>query len=281
MGDVRDKTKLSKAMKGCEVVFHLATVPPSVRLSRREIYDVDVNGTQNVLMAAEENNIKRVIFASSASHVYGPVDKILCPIKEDCNLNPINEYGENKVIAEKLCKITSETRNLQMIVLRLSMVLGSYNFDPILLENILPLLRNKRVVIAGDGESKCQSIHVNDVSTALLASAEVSDTKLSKHGIFNIAGKEVLSVNEFIELSKRVSGSTSKVVHLPFFLARGMVHVAWCLRKTKVHPSYLRLMAQDQYFDISKAKRILKWKPDYTVENALNDTIEFLRKEYL
>lgn len=279
IGDVRDKNKLSQAMEGCDVVFHLATAPPSLRLPKAEIYDIDVNGTQNVLMAAEENNVERVIFASSASHVYGLVDKDLCPIKEDCSLNPINEYGENKVFAEDLCKGATDTKDLQTVILRLSMVLGPYDFDPILIENIRSLLKNKRVIIAGDGESKNQSIHIEDVVSALLASAETSDSSLPKHGIFNIAGKEVLSINEFMELSKRVSGSTSKVVHLPLFLAKGMVNMAWWLRKTKVHPSYLRLMAQDQYFDVSKAKRILKWEPEYTVENALTDTIEFFREE--
>ncbi len=279
IGDVRDKTKLSQAMKGCEVVFHLATVPPSLRLPNNEIYDIDVNGTQNVLTVAEENNIKKVIFTSSASHVYGLVETSLCPIREDCSLNPINEYGRNKVLAEKLCKKAAENNELKTIVLRLSMVLGPYNFDPILIENVTPFLKNKRVIIAGNDKSKNQSIHVKDVNTALLASAEISDTSLPKHDIFNISGKEVLTINEWVELSKRVIDSTSKVTHLPLFLVKGMVHIAWWLHKTKVHPSYLHLMAQDQYFDISKAKHILGWEPKYTVEHALKDTIEFLREE--
>jgi nucleoside-diphosphate-sugar epimerase len=281
IGDARDLNKLSQSMEGCEVVFHLATAPPSLRIPKREVYDIDVNGTQNVLMAAEENNVKRVVFASSASHVYGPVDKTLCPIKEDCNLNPINEYGENKVIAEELCKIASETRDLQAVVLRLSMVLGPYNFDPILLENILPLLRNKRVVIAGDGESKGQSIHVEDVNTALLASAELPDKKLPEDIVFNISGDEVLTLNEFMSLSKSICGSTSKAMYLPLPLAGVMAHIAWKLDKTKIHPSYIRLMAQDQFFDIRKAKHILGWKPKHTVEDAIKDTVEFLKEEYL
>ena len=281
IGDVRDKTALSKAMKECEVVFHLATVPPSLRIPKSEIYDIDVNSTQNVLTSAIENNVRRVVFTSSASHVYGRIDKGFCPIQENYNLNPINEYGKNKVLAEELCKRVASTTTLQTIVLRLSMVLGPYDFDPILIENMLSLLKNKRVIIAGDGESKNQSIHVKDVNTALLASAEISDTSLSRHGIFNISGKEALTINKWMELSKLMSGSTSKVVHLPLSIAKGMVYTAWWLHKTKVHPSYLTLMAQDQYFDINKAKHILGWEPKYTVEDALKDTIEFLREEYL
>src|SRR4030043_61896 len=80
LGDIRDKKKLSHSMNGCDVVFHLATVPPSVRLSHHEIYDIDVNGTQNVLSAASENRVKKVIFTSIASHVYCRVEKRSHPI---------------------------------------------------------------------------------------------------------------------------------------------------------------------------------------------------------
>jgi len=84
-----------------------------------------------------------------------------------------------------------------------------------------------------------------------------------------------------MDLSKNVSGSTSKAMHLPFPLAKVMANIAWRLEKTKVHPSYLRLMAQDQYFDIRKAKHILGWEPKHAVEDAIKDSVEFLKKEYL
>ncbi|MBE3135824.1 MAG: NAD-dependent epimerase/dehydratase family protein [Thermoplasmata archaeon] len=279
LGDIRDKTKLSKAMKRCDVVFHLATTLPSVKLSKREIYDIDVTGTQHVLSAAIERKVKKVIFTSSASHVYGLVDKASCPIREDHPVNPINEYGKNKVLAEQLCQQVSETEMLQTIVLRLSMVLGPYNFDPILQENISTLLKNKRVIIPSDGESKNQSIHVNDVSTALLACAETSDSQLPIHEIFNISGNEVYSINEWIDLVKKMSNSSSKVTHLPLTLVRGVIQIAWWLRKTQIHPSYFSLLTHDQYFDIQKAQQILGWKPQCTVNDGLHEAIEFLQKE--
>jgi nucleoside-diphosphate-sugar epimerase len=279
LGDIRDKKKVSKAMKGCDVVFHFTTVPPSQRLSHQEIYDIEVNGTQNVLDAAEKNHVKKIIFTSSASHVYGLVDKASCPIREDHPVNPINEYGENKVLAEQLCQQVSETKMLQTIVLRLSMVLGPYNFDPILQENISALLRNKRVVIPGDGESKNQSIHVNDVSTALLACAETSNSQLQIHDVFNISGNEVFSINEWMDLVKKMSNSSSKVTHLPLTLVRGVIQIAWWLRKTRIHPSYFSLLTHDQYFDIKKAQHVLGWKPQYTVKDGLQEAIEFLQKE--
>jgi len=279
-GDVRDKFKLSQAMKGCDAVFHLVTIPPSSRLPDNEIYDIEVNGTKNVLDCAEKNGVKKVIFASSASHVYGLVEPGLYPLREDSRLNPVNEYGRNKVIAEGLCKKASENNGINTIVLRLSMVLGAYNFDPILIENMLPLFKNKRVVVAGDGKSKNQSIHVEDVNTALLYCGEISEGSLPKYDVFNISGRESLTMDEWIDLSKRVIGSDSNVVHLPFFLAKNMVRAAWCLRRTNIHPSYLDLMSCDQYFGIDKAKKVLGWESRRTIDEALRDTVDFLRKEF-
>ncbi len=280
VGDIRDKIKLSKAMRDCEIVFHLTTVPPSSRLLVNEIYNIDVNGTRNVLASAEKNNVKKVIFTSSASHVYGEVDKGLCPIREDCKPNPINEYGRNKIIAEELCKRVAESTKIKIIVLRLSMVIGLYNFDPILLENVTTLMKNKRIIIAGDGRSKNQSIHAKDVNNVLLASAEIPDTKLPNYTLLNISGKEALTINEWIELTRSVIDSKSKVTHLPLFLAKGFVKIAWWFHKTNIHPSYLQLMSQDQYFDVNKANRILDWEPKCRVKEALKDAVEFLKKEY-
>jgi len=81
-----------------------------------------------------------------------------------------------------------------------------------------------------------------------------------------------------MDLSKCVVGSTSMAVHLPLSLAKSMVHIAWRLNMTNVHPSYLNLMAQDQYFDISKAKQILGWEPKHLIKDSIRDAADFLRK---
>ena len=94
-----------------------------------------------------------------------------------------------------------------------------------------------------------------------------------------IPGKETITINEYLQLLKNLSNSSSKVVHLPLFLTKSIANIAWRLNKTKIHPSYLKLIAQDQYFDISKAKKILNWEPKHLVEDALIDTLNFVKKE--
>jgi nucleoside-diphosphate-sugar epimerase len=278
LGDIRDKKKLSSAMKDCDVVFHLATVTPSSRLSKNIIYDIDINGMKNVLSNCKKNNVKKLIFTSSASHVYGLIKKNKCPIKENDELNPINEYGRNKIIAEKLCKKFTEETNIKIIILRLSMIMGKYNFDPILVENISRVLKNKRLIIGGNGEHKNQSLHVKDVNLALLKSAEIKNSKLKNNNIFNISSNETPTINQWIATLKKISNSSSKVTHIPLYLLSGFVNFSYLLHQTNIHPSYIKLMAQDQYFDIQKAKKILKWEPKNNVKEAIKDTIKFHKK---
>jgi nucleoside-diphosphate-sugar epimerase len=84
-----------------------------------------------------------------------------------------------------------------------------------------------------------------------------------------------------MEATRDASKSTSEVTHISLFAGKCLAHIAWWLHRTKVHPSYLSLMAQDQYFDISKAKQILRWEPNFSSEDAIRDTIDFLKREYL
>ncbi len=277
LGDIRDRKKLAQAMKDCDVVFHLATVPPSVRLSTQELYDIDVNGTKNVLALAAEHNVKRVVFTSSASHVYGLVKSTQYPLRESCPLNPINDYGKNKVLAERCCQEMSQTTDLQTIILRLSMVLGPYDFDPILQENVRLLLSNKPVRIAGTGLSKNQCVHVHDIITALRASATIKMSTDTHHEAFNISGNEVLTINEWMIVAKKACNSSSRITHVPFSLAKSIIYLSWMLHRTNIHPSYLDLMNVDQYFDIAKARSILNWQPHYAIENGIQDTVAFLK----
>jgi len=279
IGDIRDKDKLSKAMEDCETIFHLATIPPSLRLSPREIYDIDVEGTRNIIEAAESNNVKKIIFTSSASHVYGIVKKEICPIREDHKLNPINEYGRNKIIAEELLKDASKSKKIKTIILRLSMVMGPYNFDPVFSENVKSLLKSKRVYIAGNGEALAQSIHVKDVNSVLFRCGNLANNSISEYTELNISGEEILSIKEWVHLLRSITNSESKVTHLPFLIATFMNKITWLMQRSNVHPSYLKLMAHDQYFDIDKAKNLLIWEPRLKIKKALIDAVEFLRGE--
>ncbi|MEF8848588.1 MAG: NAD(P)-dependent oxidoreductase [Candidatus Thermoplasmatota archaeon] len=278
LGDIRDKQRLIDATEECSIIFHLATIPPSSHLSKKEIYDIEIEGTKNIIEAALKNGIKKIIFCSSCSHVYGIQPPENIPTKESASLNPINEYGKNKVRAEKLLMKASEKNELTVIVLRLSMVVGKYNSDPILIENVKKMLKNKNIFIPGKGNTINQSVHVNDVNQALFSAAKIPVSRLDGNNVFNISGAEVLTVNEWMKLAKKSCNSKSKLLHLPVFLSRFIVNMGWIFNATKIHPSYIRLLNTDQYFDISRAEKILGWSPKHRALEGIKETVEFLIK---
>ena len=122
-GDIRDMDAVKRAVKGAEIVYHLAalgSVPRSMK-DPATTHDVNVNGTFNVLMAARDEKVKRIVFSSSSS-VYGQ-SKVL-PQHEDLPLAPISPYGATKAIAEIYFRSFYETYGFQSSCLRYYNVFG-------------------------------------------------------------------------------------------------------------------------------------------------------------
>ena len=121
--DIRNLKALRKAMKGVDYVLHHAAMP-SVPYSVEhplETSEVNVQGTFNVLLAARDAGVKKVVFASSAS-VYGNTKKI--PISEDQDLNPLSPYAAHKIIGEYYCKLFYNSYGLRTTSLRYFNVYG-------------------------------------------------------------------------------------------------------------------------------------------------------------
>jgi nucleoside-diphosphate-sugar epimerase len=98
-GDVRDKQKVTKACKGCEIVFHLAAKMPQARLSEEGFYDINVRGTLNVADACVKNKVRRLVFAST-TEIYGP-QEISTPLDEEAPKLFTGPYSRNKWECEK------------------------------------------------------------------------------------------------------------------------------------------------------------------------------------
>src|SRR6476620_8132891 len=99
-GDVRDRGSVAKLVAGADVVVHAAAALP-IQASRGSIRSVNVAGTENVLRAADEAGVRRVVFISSTA-VYGVPEKH--PIEEDDPLTGVGHYGESKIAAEEVCR---------------------------------------------------------------------------------------------------------------------------------------------------------------------------------
>lgn len=178
-GDITDMDDVIKAVKGCDVVFHLAASIDVRNSDEKKDYEVNFLGSKNVFEAA--NDIKaKIIFTSSAA-VYGNAH---CPVTEETECNPISQYGRSKLRAEKLLK--------DAFVLRLFNVYG-YNSHGVIEKFCKSITNYETVIVNGRGNQTRDFVYVSDVVNALILGIENT-------GTYNIGTGKETSVLEIIDI---------------------------------------------------------------------------------
>ncbi len=155
-GDLRDAALVRQALSGARVVFHqgaLASVPRSIAEPVASL-ETNINGTLNVLLAARDAGVERVVYASSSS-VYG--ESLVLPKNEEMPTLPISPYAVQKLAAENLCRVFTRVYGLQTVSLRYFNVFGprqdpQSEYAAVIPRFISALLAGRRPVVYGDGE---------------------------------------------------------------------------------------------------------------------------------
>jgi len=249
--DIEDKEKLRDIFKGIDIVIHLAA-RAGVRASFAEpeqYFNTNVIGTMNILELCRENKAK-LIFGSSSS-VYGE-NKI--PFSDDSSAEEqLSPYGTTKRIAERLCEMYSKLYGLKVIVLRFFSVYGprarpdlaTYLF-------VKNILGGKKINMFGDGTSKRDYTYVDDVVDGIIAAIK-NDLNFE---IINIGDSNPVMLKDFISIIENITRKKAIIERLPE--QRGDMKLT--------------------YADISKAKRLLGYKPKIPVEQGMKNFIEWYRK---
>ncbi|MBN8702986.1 MAG: NAD-dependent epimerase/dehydratase family protein, partial [Bacteroidetes bacterium] len=184
-GDVRETDILNDAMKGVDYVFHLAAMwLLHCKDYPRTAFDVNVAGTFNVLEACVKNNVKKLIYSSSAS-VYG--DAVEVPMTENHPFNNKNFYGSTKISGEAMCTAFNDRYGLSVIGLRYMNVYGPGQDQHAVYSGVVPIMLNKidaneAPTINGDGTQAYDFIYVEDVARCNIAALK-SDTNF---GYYNV-----------------------------------------------------------------------------------------------
>ena len=206
-GDVQSYERAHNAVRGCELVFHLAALPSVPR----SVHDPlttnasNVIGTLNVLLAARDSEVRRVVFASSSS-VYGANSKL--PKAEDHRPVPVSPYAVGKLAAEGYCRSFWEVYGLETVALRFFNTFGSRQDPFSQYAAVIPrfaaaLLSGEAPRVFGDGEQTRDFTHVDNVVEASLLAAGAGGVAGL---VFNIASGSRVSVNELLELLRELSG---------------------------------------------------------------------------
>jgi len=255
-GNITNLNFLQKTFKDVDYVFHLAAIPsvPRSIINPIKSNHANINGTLNVLIAAKDNNVKKVIYSSSSS-VYG--DTPTLPKKEDMKPCPLSPYAVGKLTSEYYCQVFTEVYYLPTICLRYFNVYGPHQdkkseYAAVIPKFITSVLNNNSPVIFGDGKQTRDFTFVKDAVNANILAAKSKET-----GVFNIAYGKRISINK---LAKSIMNIIGK----------------------QIKPKYTTPRSGDirhSLADISKAKRKLEYIPKIEIKEGLEETITWFQKQ--
>src|SRR5262245_38553258 len=216
-GELRSYERVHNAVRGTEIVFHLGalgSVPRSVQ-DPLTSSAVNIEGTLNVQLAARDEGVRRVVFASSSS-VYGNAPEL--PLRESMAPDPISPYGVAKLAAERYCVSFSRVyHSFETVVLRYFNVFGPRQDPTSQYAAVVPLFITavaaaQPVTIFDDGEQSRDFTYVDNVVAANLRAADAGDVS---GRIFNISGGTPTSVNGLAETIARLLGKPLEKEYLP------------------------------------------------------------------
>jgi UDP-glucose 4-epimerase len=255
-GELRSYERVHNAVRGVEVVYHLGalgSVPRSVQ-DPLTSSAVNIEGTLNVLLAARDENVRRVVFSSSAS-VYGSSREM--PTREDMPVDPISPYGVAKLAAERYCVSFSRVyESFEAVVLRYFNVFGPRQSPRSQYAAAVPLFITKiaageAIDVFGDGEQSRDFTFVGNVVDATMRAGHAEG---ANGEIFNVAAGAPASVN-------RVAATIGEILGKPV--------------NRRDHPPRAGDL-RNSWADLSKSERILGYTPETPLDEGLRRTVEAL-----
>lgn len=214
--DLNSKESLWRLLKNVDIIFHLAAkvIVPDSLLYPGEYEKTNVGGTVTLLEAMHDVGNQKMIFASSGA-IYG--NQPVMPLREDMNPRPESPYAVSKLAGEFYIRTIGQLWGLQAVCLRIFNCYGPYQGFTFAHSPVIPtFLRQSAlkgtVVIHGDGNKTRDFVYVDDVVDAFIAAAN-----LEKHEetVINIGSGQETSVNQVLEIARKITGIDPQVVHNP------------------------------------------------------------------
>ncbi|WP_067865086.1 NAD-dependent epimerase/dehydratase family protein [Neptuniibacter marinus] len=213
--DLREIDVLNHSMVGCDYVIHLAAMwLLHCKDFPRTAFDVNIEGTFNVLEACVKNDVKRLVYSSSAS-VYG--DAVEVPMTEDHPFNNRNFYGASKIACESMCRAFFDRYGLDYVGLRYMNVYGPHQDQTAAYTGVVPIMLNKidaneSPVINGDGTQAYDFIYVEDVARCNVLALQAS----SADEFYNVGSGVQTSIKELCNLILELKESDLTVSYNPY-----------------------------------------------------------------
>ncbi|RPI51799.1 MAG: SDR family oxidoreductase [Acidobacteria bacterium] len=257
-GDLADMAVATRAVQGADYVLHQAAIPSVPRSVEDPIASnrANVDATLNVLVAARDAGVKRVVFAGSSS-AYGNTPTL--PKREDMPANPLSPYALQKLVGEQYMQMFTTLYGLETVTIRYFNVFGprqdpSSPYSGVISVFAKALLENRSPTIYGDGEQTRDFTYVANVVDGVLRAATAPG---ASGQVINVATESRISLNHLFNTMRSLVGSNLTVNYGP-------------TRSGDV---------KDSQADITRARTILGYKPIVSFEDGLRQTLEWYRRE--
>ena len=263
-GDVRDRAVVRRACTDVDIVFHNVAQVPLAK--DRALFDaVNVGGTANVLVAARDARVAKVVHTSSSA-VFGIPEHN--PVTESSPCRPLEAYGRAKLRAELLCH-DAVAAGLDVTIVRPRTVLGHGRLGVIAL--LFEFVADGApVFVLGRGANRYQLVHANDLADACLRAGDRSGPT-----VYNVGALEFGTMRETLQALVDHAQTGSRVRALPVAPARFAMHALASLGLAPFAPYHWLLYSESLYFDVTKARTELGWEPRHSNASMVIESYEW------
>lgn len=274
-GDIRDREVIKRAVNGVEKVFHLATLMQEVSVSNREYWEVNVEGIRNLLEACINQKIKRFVHCSSTA-VTGDIYNSYG--NEDTPYSPVDIYQKTKCEGEKLVLEYYKRYALPVVIVRPAGVYGPGDWR---LVKLFRFIASGKFIMIGTGEQLQHLIYISDLINGIELAAEREGIE---GNIFILAGDTPIRLKDFVKKIADCMGIRLNNLKIPINLVMFLATIMeFTCKPFGIQPPLFRrrvdFFRKSYYFDISKAKSMLGFKPEIDIDLGIKLTVEWLRKE--
>jgi nucleoside-diphosphate-sugar epimerase len=284
--DVRDLSSVVKALEGQEVVFHTAAIP-GIWGDYKDFYRTDVQGTQNVIFACHKNKVKKIIYTSSPSVVFGQKDIEGVGEKTSYPDEYLCHYPKTKAIAEQMVMEANGCKGLATVCIRPHLIWGPG--DPYLLPRIVERVKNRKLIRVGEGTNLVDMTYIDNAVEAHIKACENLDLNSPVAGkCYFVSDDKPVLLWEWIEevlIQLKLPGVTKSISFKHAFRLGKILEIFYKILLIKKEPPMTRFLAtqlaKSHYFNIAQSKQDFGYKPLVTNEEGIKRLVNdyFSRQE--
>ena len=274
-GDLRDRPSLDRALDGCDVLFHVAAMYTFWTPDPKVIYDVNVQGTENILAAARSKGIRKVVYTSTESTI-GIASGNLGTEEMETNINKApGDYKKSKCLAERLA-LEMCREGLPLVVVNPTTPVGPYDVKPTPTGQIIVNFLNGRM-------PACVNTGLNIVDVEDVAKGHILALEKGRTGERYILGNKNLTLREILNTLEKITGVRATRMNIPLWVALGaacadeFISGKVLKRYPRIPISAVKAARKFRHFDCSKAVRELGF-PQTPVEESFEKAVRWFRQ---